>query len=353
MPAPSAAATAVPDRVLRCPSCGSPADEGTSVCTSCGSALSIPAPADPGPSILTAGFSCQSCGATVACEPGPRSYACAFCGSTYVVEVRGEGLAALVPEFVVPFRIGHKEAVRVFDAWCHKGFFTPGDVRKAARMDKLQGIYLPFWTFSMRADSEWEADIGEHWYKDQTKTYTDAQGKTRSKKAQIRHTEWHPLRGRHHSWHYHFLVSGSHGLPQAEALAVGPFQLIEMRRYRPEYLAGWLAEPFAVTHDEALAACQSAFQEEEGKRIKAFLPGDVQSGVEWTTRFSEISDDLLLLPFWIGAYSYRGKLYRYVLNGQTGKATGTRPKSPMKIATLALLVLALLLWLLIFFLRLS
>lgn len=350
MPA-SSAATAVPDRVLRCPSCGSPADEGTSVCTSCGTALSIPAPADPGPSILTAGFSCQSCGATVACEPGPRSYACAFCGSTYVVEVRGEGLAALVPEFVVPFRIGHKEAVRVFDAWCHKGFFTPDDVRKAARMDKLQGIYLPFWTFSMRADSDWEADIGEWWYKDQTKTYTDAQGKTRSKKTQIRHTEWHPLRGWHHSWHSHFLVSGSHGLPQAEALAVGPFQLIEMRRYRPEYLAGWLAEPFSVSHDEALAACQNAFREEEGKRIRAFLPGDVQSGVEWTTRFSEVSDDLLLLPFWIGAYSYRGKLYRYVLNGQTGKATGTRPKSPVKIATVALFVLAILLWLLIFFLR--
>ena len=348
MPARRAAATAVPDRVRHCPSCGSPADEEASVCTSCGQVFGLPAPADPGPSILTAGFSCQSCGATVACEPGPRSYACAFCGSTYVAEVRGEGLAALVPEFVVPFRVGREQATRVFDDWCRHGFFTPRDVRKAARMDKLQGIYLPFWTLSMRADSEWEADIGEWWYQDRTQTYTDAQGKTRSKKAQVRRTEWHPLRGRHHSWHHHFLVSGSRGLPQAEALAVGPFQLVEMRRYRPEYLAGWLAEPFGVSREEALAACESAFREEEGKRIRAFLPGDTQSGIEWTTRFSEVSDDLLLLPFWIGAYSYRGKLYRYVLNGQTGKATGTRPKSPVKIAAVVLAGLALLLLLILF-----
>jgi len=353
------AATTAPDRqiqtlspALRCPSCGSPAEEGAVVCTACGTAWNVPAPADPGPSILTAGFSCRTCGATVVCEPGPRSYACAFCGSTYVAEVRGEGLAALVPEFVVPFQVSREQATRVFDAWCHKGFFTPRDVRKAARMDKLQGIYLPFWTFSMRADSTWEAAIGEWWYSDRSQTYTDAEGKTRSKKAQIRHTEWHPLRGRHHSWHFHTLISGSRGLPQAEALAVGPFDLLEMRRYRPEYLAGWIAEPFGVSREEALLACQSAFREKEGERIRAFLPGDTQSGIEWTTTFSQVSDDLLLLPFWIGAYTYRGKLYRYVLNGQTGRAaTGTRPKSPVKIGAVVLAGLILLLAILFLVLR--
>ncbi|HJX28241.1 MAG TPA: zinc ribbon domain-containing protein [Thermoanaerobaculia bacterium] len=321
---------------LRCPSCGSPADEGTAVCTTCGTVLAdLAAPgsaADTRP--LTTGFSCRSCGATVACEPGPRSYACAFCGSTYVAEVRGEGLSALVPEFLVPFRIGKDQACGIFGDWCRSGFFTPRDVRQAGRIDRLQGIYLPFWTFSMRADSTWEADIGEWWYKESSQTYTDAQGKTRSKKTQVRHTEWHPLRGKHHSYHYHFLVSGAYGLPQAEALAVGPFQLLEMRRYRPHYLAGWLAEPFSVPREQALAECQQAFREAEGARIRAFLPGDTQSGVEWTTTFSEVSDDLVLLPFWIGTYSYRGKVYRYVLNGQTGKATGTRPVSPVKVGLL-------------------
>jgi len=346
----SAAATAAPE-ILHCPSCGSPVDEGTAVCTSCGTALTTPAPAEPGPSILTAGFSCQSCGATVVCEPGSRSYICAFCGSTYVVEVSGEGLAAQLPEFVIPFRIGREEATGVFDGWCRRGFFTPQDVRKAARMDKLQGLYLPFWTFSMRADSTWEADIGEWWYSESSETYTDSQGKTRSRSVRVRHTEWHPLSGRHHSWHSQYLVSGSRGLPQEEALAVAPFHLREMRRYRPEYLAGWLAEPFSVPHDEALAACERAFREAEGERIRAFLPGDTQSGLEWTTRFSQISDDLLLLPFWIGAYTYRGKLYRYVLNGQTGRATGTRPQSPVKIAIVVVAALLLILNIVLFILH--
>jgi hypothetical protein len=222
--------------------------------------------------------------------------------------------AAPAPELVVPFRIGREEVPR-----------------KAARLDRLQGIYLPFWMFSLRADSTWEADIGEWWYADRPQTSPEDEETTRAKKARIRRTEWHPLRGRYHSWHSCFLVSGSHGLPQEEVLAVGPFHLQEMRRYRPEYLTDWSAEPVDVSRADALAACQSAIREEEGACIRGFLPGDVQAGVEWTTTFSQISEDLLLLPFWIGTCSSRGKLYRYVLNGQTGKATtGTRPSRPAR-----------------------
>ena len=329
--------------LLRCASCGSPLDPGTSHCSACGAAIpGAEPPAEPGaPSILTSGFECRSCGATVTCEPGRGSLPCTFCGSVYVVELSGEGVTRLVPELVVPFRIGKEQAAAAFTRWCGEGFFTPGDVATAGRMDRLQGIYLPFWTFSMKAESVWQADIGEYWWE------TRGSGKNRRR---VRRTEWHPLSGRHHSYHFHHLVSGSQGLPQAEAEEVFPFDLRAMRRYRPEHLAGWLAEPYAVAREGALAVCQERFQEIEGERIAAFLPGDTYQGLEWETSFSEVSDDLLLLPFWIGTYTYEGKLYRFVLNGQTRKATGTRPQSPWKITAAVLAVLALLLLFIVLFL---
>jgi hypothetical protein len=349
---PARAEIAFRNAALRCGSCGGPAEAGSSHCPACGAALAGgEAPGETAASPLTAGFACKSCGATVACEPGRGSYACAFCGSTYVVELPGEGLARLVPEFVLPFRIDREEAGRIFARWSRGDFFTPGDVRAASRVDRLQGVYLPFWTFSMRAESTWEADIGEHWWETVSETVTDSQGKKTTRTRQVRHTEWHPLRGRHHSFHAHHLTSGSTGLPQGEAEGVFPFELIEMRRYRPHLLAGWLAEAFSVPREDALAACQQAFTEEEGRRIAEFLPGDTHKGLEWTTTFSEVADDLLLLPFWIGAYTYKGKVYRFVLNGQTGRATGTRPMSPWKIAAVLLVVLALLAVLVFFVLK--
>lgn len=314
----------------RCASCGSPVDPETRRCSTCGAALdesALPAAAEPDGQPLTAGFGCQSCGAQVLCEPGYRSYECAFCGSTYVVELPGQGEARLSPDFVVPFRLDHQQAQGLFDGWCHRGLFTPGDVRKAARVDRLKGVYLPFWTFSMRADSAWQAEIGEYWYQ------------RVAKDKKVRRTEWHGLTGRHHSFHYHYLVSGSKGLPQEEAESVYPFDLAAMRRYRPELLAGWLAEPFSVSREQALSACQQRFLEQEGERIAAFLPGDKHRELRWDTHFSEISDDFVLLPFWIGAYTYQDKVFRFVVNGQTGAATGTRPESLWKIAAAVLLAL--------------
>lgn len=40
----------------------------------------------------------------------------------------------------------------------------------------------------------------------------------------------------------------------------------------------------------------------------------------------------MLLPVWMAAYKYRGKTYRFVVNGRTGRVQGERPYSAMKIA---------------------
>jgi hypothetical protein len=340
-PAPSSAEIAFENAALRCAACASPAEAGAAWCASCGAPLAGtagPASFDP-QEILTAAFRCDACGATVQCEPGRRAQGCAFCGSTYVVELPGDSLAHLAPEFVLPFRIDRARATAVFAAWRGRGFFTPRELRSRAALDRLQGIYLPFWTFSMRAESTWEADIGEHWT--ERRMGRDSKGRTTHRLVQ--HTEWHPLAGRHHSFHSHHLESGAAGLPQTEAREVFPFDLTALRRYRPELLAGWLAEPFAVPRETALAACQQAFTAREGERIRAFLPGDTHQGLEWTTVFDQVEEDRLLLPFWIGTYSHRGKTYRFVVNGQTGRETGTRPRSTAKIVLLVLAVLVLVL----------
>ena len=49
----------------------------------------------------------------------------------------------------------------------------------------------------------------------------------------------------------------------------------------------------------------------------------------------------VLLPVWLAAYRYRGRSFRFVINGRTGAVQGERPYSTIKI------VLAILLGLLI------
>ena len=49
----------------------------------------------------------------------------------------------------------------------------------------------------------------------------------------------------------------------------------------------------------------------------------------------------VLLPVWIAAYRYRGKVFRFLVNGQTGEIVGQAPWSIPKIAALVILVLAI------------
>jgi hypothetical protein len=48
----------------------------------------------------------------------------------------------------------------------------------------------------------------------------------------------------------------------------------------------------------------------------------------------------VLLPIWIAAYRYNNKVYRFLVNGQTGEVVGNAPWSVWKILTLVAAILA-------------
>ena len=47
----------------------------------------------------------------------------------------------------------------------------------------------------------------------------------------------------------------------------------------------------------------------------------------------------MLLPAWVSAYRYRDKVYRFVVNAQTGETSGESPLSWWKVAGLVVLAL--------------
>jgi hypothetical protein len=192
-------------------------------------------------------------------------------------------------------------------------------------------VYLPFWSFPMLADSEWSARVGEHWQR--TETYTTMQnGKMVTRTRTVTETEWWPLSGRHHRFYTGYLVSGSKGLPQSEALRIMPFNLPALKRYEPYYLAGWICEEYSVGQEPALQLCQQEYYAQERRNIQAFLPGDTSSNLDVDTRFRNISSDLCLLPVYILSYRYKDQLFRFLVNGQTGKVAGDKPLSWQRIS---------------------
>jgi hypothetical protein len=61
------------------------------------------------------------------------------------------------------------------------------------------------------------------------------------------------------------------------------------------------------------------------------MPGDTHRQLDVRTDFRDINSDLVLLPVYLLSYRYGDKLYRFLLNGQTGHVAGDKPLSGKRI----------------------
>src|SRR5436853_165654 len=148
-----------------CEHCGAPVEPGDRFCHVCGQ-TQPEAAASTAPAVQQKFFRCQNCGAEIAADPNQRSYVCPFCDSTVVVEFSPAETGRQPPEFVIGFAVTPEQALEKFRSWLAAGsWFRPGDLRMAHVEEKLKEVYLPFWSFSMLAESRWAASIGEHWYR--------------------------------------------------------------------------------------------------------------------------------------------------------------------------------------------
>ena len=181
------------------------------------------------------------------------------------VELLADQTGRQPPEFVIGFAITPEQAQEEFKKWLTKNsWYRPGDLAVASVADKLKGIYLPFWSFSMLAQSQWQAQIGEYWYRTETYTTTDSKGNTTTHTRQVQRDRVVAAAPAGITAITAATSSAAaRGCRKASRCGFSRFNLPALKRYEPYFLAGWLAEEYSIARDEALAICQQEFQRQE------------------------------------------------------------------------------------------
>ena len=72
------------------------------------------------------------------------------------------------------------------------------------------------------------------------------------------------------------------------------------------------------------------------------LGGDTQRRLRVVSKKFDQTYKHLILPIWLATYTYQDKVYHFVVNGQTGKVSGKKPLSWIKIGLAVFLFLAFL-----------
>lgn len=306
---------------LKCPYCGS-----TQVVESRGPAVEhgLREARQRGYGRAVKGQRCSDCGASVAFDAGLLSARCPFCASVRVADGDAEGLR---PDNVLPFAVTPPEAKERFKKWMRGLWFRPNDLTNLAELQEIRGVYVPFWAFDVEARSWWYADAGY-------RIEQSAQGSNKPAGEQLR---WEPVSGTRVDTYRGELVCASRGVPQRLLPRLNPFPLEQLAPYAPEFLAGWAAEAAAIDGDEAWRLAREALDKKQHQRCEAAVPGDTHRKLHVSTEYPDVRVKSALLPVYVAAYMYRGRTYRVLVNGQTGKVTGEGARSVAKIL-LAILV---------------
>src|SRR6056297_3903865 len=277
---------------------------------------------------------CKSCGAQVELGTDTHATECPFCASPVVTDTGTH--RHIKPRALLPFSLDEEQARTAMTDWLGRLWFAPNGLQDYARKGrKMQGIYVPYWTFDADTKSAYTGARGTVYYETQMVVRN---GETQE--ARVAVVRWRPASGKVARFFDDVLVLASRSLPKEFTDALEPWDLSALEPYTPEYLAGFRAEGYAVALDEGFAEARSIMDAAIARDVRFDIGGDRQRIHEVRTDVSDVTFKHVLLPVWLAAYKYRGETYRFVVNGRTGRVEGERPWSAWKIA---LLVAAMLL----------
>ena len=268
---------------------------------------------------------CPNCAAEVAFEDGKHATECPFCATPVVVDTGTN--RHIKPRAVLPFELTEETARDAMKDWLGSLWFAPNGLQEYARKGrKMQGIYVPYWTYDADTKSSYRGERGTVYYVNRTVTRN---GKTETQRVQK--VRWRPASGRVARFFDDVLVLASKSLPKKYTDALEPWDLSELQPYAPEYLAGFRAEAYAVSLEDGFTEARAYMDRVIERDARFDIGGDRQRVHHIDTQLSDLTFKHILLPVWLAAYKYRGNTYRFVVNGRTGRVQGERPYSAWKI----------------------
>ncbi len=302
----------------KCSVCGALIDEEDLFCANCGTEAPLRTGdrSKPHTQVSRHNFACQGCGASMSYDAAAQTLRCPFCGSEKLSEQRdSKNLAA---DKIVPFEIDHEQAVGIMRRWLGNGFWRPGDLARASVVTKISAVFVPYWDFGARTLTYWTADSSQ--------TPSNARG------------DWVPQFGEHQGSYSGLLIGASGVLTPSETTSTCPYDLSRAVPAGDVNTEDVIVEQFRVQRKYARPLARQGLENLERNACQQYVPGRCRN-MKVNTRLEEMSSNPILLPVWIMAYKYKNTVYRFLINGQNGRATGQAPLSWTKmIVAIAIVV---------------
>lgn len=256
-------------------------------------------------------YSCQSCGGEIIGDKNSGSIFCPYCGSNVVVKKQFEG--ALRPEYVIPFKLDKEMAKDQYKKHLEGKRLMVKQFKSENYIDEIKGVYVPFWLFSSRVDAAFNYNATR------VRTWSDS-------KYHYTETKFYDIT-RAGTLDFALLpVDGSEKMPDDIMESIEPFDFSEAVDFETAYLAGYFADKYDVTAQQAVRRSDMRSRKTTEDVFRSTISGyntviqkDSKVGIKNETA------KYVLYPVWLLSSTYNNEKYMFAMNGQTGKFVGNLP----------------------------
>ena len=263
-------------------------------------------------------YHCGSCGAEVICEENETATFCYYCHEPVIMSGKMSG--DYTPDKVIGFKLTRENAIEKFKAWCGKRIFLPKDFNTDTQLEKMTGLYVPFWIADcdMKADFMGSAEKIRRWTSGSYR-YTETKYYEIVRSAKV-FTDGIP-------------ADGETKIDDLLMESIEPYNYSDAKDFSMSYLSGFFADKYDVDKAAVFPRIRSRASEAAKNVIRNSIVGyDRVSARSENYRILNTKWQYMLLPVWFMTYRYNGEVYSFAINGQTGKLAGTPPLDKKKLA---------------------
>ncbi|MCQ2748642.1 MAG: hypothetical protein MJ246_01100 [Clostridia bacterium] len=126
-------------------------------------------------------------------------------------------------------------------------------------------------------------------------------------------------------------VDGSEKAEDALMDSIEPFNYDNLREYNDAFLSGYLAEKYDVDKEKASERMKFRVENTAIEVLKGTANYDAMTVKTKNINIDQKDVKYVMLPVWMLNIKYKNKMYKFAMNGETGKMIGEIPKSIGKV----------------------
>lgn len=256
-------------------------------------------------------YQCPSCGGEILTDETTAASFCPYCDNPTIMPAQLQN--AYRPDGLIPFKTTREDAQNAFLKLCKGKPLLPKFFTSEHQLEKITGMYVPFWLYDCQGDIQgtYKATRVRSWSDSRYHyTKTDHYLLTRAARASF---EGIPM-------------DGSSKMDDTFMESIEPFDYADITEFDTAYLTGYLADKYDVESSSGEPRIQERVSVALDEQIQGSLLGFatvIPNARNLNIKHSKAKN--VLFPVWILNTKYKGKIYTFAMNGQTGKMTGAFP----------------------------